>query len=129
MAKDEKKLIWEEKEGIVYLNMEKAYEESSIEDLILETKKVLEKFQGEAKVLIALTPYLKDPHLRSSQFRQELAEKAKDILKKPGFKKAAIFGGTTITRTIASFVTTAAGLKNIKVFENREKALKWLKEE
>ena len=126
---NEKEIIWEEKEGILYLNMGELKEETSIENLILETKKILEKSQGGARILVNLTPYLEKPRLRSSQFRKELAQKARDILNNPGFKKAAIFGGTNIVSTIASFITTAAGLKNVKIFENRGKALKWLKEE
>jgi hypothetical protein len=44
------------------------------------------------------------------------------------FGKTAIFGLTVIPRAIAKFIIVASGVKNIKVFSDEKKALKWLKE-
>ena len=44
------------------------------------------------------------------------------------FEKIAVYGGNVIARTVGSFVLAAAvGIKNVKLFENKERALKWLK--
>jgi len=113
-------------EGIIYANMSDATSEASIEKMINETKAFLEESGGKGKVLINITPYLGLP-MRSSEFRKRMVEKAKNIIKYPGFAKAAVFGKNIVTRTSAFFIIGATGLKNIKVFDTKEKAVGWLK--
>jgi len=48
------------------------------------------------------------------------------ILRHPNIIKAAIFGGNTFVRTIATFVIGATGRKNIKFFATEKDAREWL---
>lgn len=63
----------------------------------------------------------------SSSFRKRIAEQVENTLNRKEVEKVAIFSDDIFTRTVARFITTASGLKNTKVFSDKEKALKWLK--
>ena len=94
---------------------------SSIE----EAKKSLEKTLGKAKILI----YMKTISIiHSSIFRKTTADKIKAVAEKPGYKKAAIFGPSVTLRTITNFIITASGVKNMRIFNSKKEALRWLKE-
>lgn len=51
----------------------------------------------------------------------------KKIVKNPGFKRVAILGATVTIRVVGSFIVSASGIENIKVFKEKDKALEWLK--
>ncbi len=46
----------------------------------------------------------------------------------PSVEKLALFGASTFIRTVANFITAAAGQSNQRHFPTKEAALKWLKE-
>ncbi|PCI21334.1 hypothetical protein COB64_00425 [Candidatus Wolfebacteria bacterium] len=53
--------------------------------------------------------------------RKKLVENSKD--KK--FGKIAIFGASTLIKTVATFIINASGLDTIRHFPNEEEALQW----
>ena len=58
------------------------------------------ELSGNTSILIDLTSGF---FVTSSKFRKRIAERFKELVKDPGFKKVAVFGGITAT-TIASFI-------------------------
>jgi len=121
------KKVIETKDGIILFDMSDLSSEESILEKIRAIKEALVQANGEGRVLIKMTPFLKNPITRSSIFRKRMAEKAIEVFKEPGFERAAIFGASVVTKTIASFIINASGLNNMKIFDSREKALMWLK--
>jgi len=124
--RDEKSKVWLREDGIVYVVVGKTVSEEEVMDLIDKIEEILKSVPGKAKVLVDVGTVAV---IRSSSFRNKLAKRLRDTVESRGVEKAAFFGQKLITRTIVSFIVMASGLKNLKVFENKEKALKWLKED
>ena len=99
--------------------------EGDIYELIKEAREAIEKLSGKAKILIDISGATV---FRSAQFRKKTAGQLRDIAENIGFKRAAMFGGGLIRRTIASFVIVASGVKKMRIFETKEEAVKWLKQ-
>ena len=118
--------VWVDDKGIVNIQVAKAIIAEEAYALIDVAEKFLRNSQGKGKVLIHVFPY-KGPFVATFKFRKTVSEKIKKIIKDPGFKKVAICGITTIIKTVSSFIITASGVKNMKVFGTKEEALKWLK--
>ena len=126
ISKEEKSKVWIGKDGILNIVIRMKDPEENIIDLLEEVKRVLSTLGNRVKILVDISgPVL--GHMRSSQLRKGVAKNVNEWRQKVNFEKAALFGGDAIRRTISSFVITATGLKNIKVFETKEEALKWLK--
>jgi len=121
----DKSMVFVGRDGIINVELAKTMEEKDVEQLVTEIEEIMKKTPGKARILFNLTSTT--THIRSSQFRKELAERIKKIDKNIGFTKVAFFGGNLIIRTIASFIIATAEFKNIKIFLNREEALKWLR--
>jgi len=119
----EKMSIWRDKEGIVNVRMIRSLNPENIKNLIEQAREFAKTLSEKPKVIVDITSGL-DP--LSSQFRKEIAVYVKELVENPGFKKVAIFG-RIVARTIGSFIIAASGEKNIKMFKNKEEALKWLK--
>jgi hypothetical protein len=45
----------------------------------------------------------------------------------PSIRKYAFVGASVFIRTVANFITAAAGQKNARHFSSEEEALKWIK--
>ena len=125
-SKEEKSKVWIGKDGILNIVISMQNPEENIIDLLEEVKKVLSALGDRVKILVDISGSVLG-HMRSSQLRKGVAKNVNEWRQKVNFEKAALFGGDAIRRTISSFVITATGLKNIKVFETKEEALKWLK--
>jgi len=121
--KDENR-VWIGDDKIIYVDIVKADKEEDIIGLLDNLIEVVKGFSGNARILINI---ITTQIISSPQFRKKVGEKFKD-LEKLYFKRTAMCGGNIVTRTIANFIISAAGLKNIKVFVAREEAIKWLKE-
>lgn len=118
--------VWVDDKGIVNIQVAKAIIAEEAYALIDVAEKFLRNSQGKGKVLIHVFPY-KGPFIATFEFRRTVSKKIKEIIKDPGFKKVAICGITTIIKIVSSFIITASGVKNMKVFGTKEEALKWLK--
>ena len=124
MEKEENKVSIRE-DGIVYIEIGKRVSEKGIIDLIDRLMEILKRLPKKSKILLNIgTLFL----IRSSVFRKELSDKVKFIFQEYDFGKAAFYSSNIKTRTVVSFVITATGLKNMKVFQTQEQALNWLKE-
>ena len=121
-----KNKVWLDKEGIVNIQVAKEITAEESYVLIDVAERFLRNFQGKGKVLIHVFPY-KGPFVATFKFRRTVSERIKGIMKDPGFKKVAICGITTVIKIVSSFIITASGVKNIRIFETKEEALKWLK--
>ena len=115
--------VWVDKEGIVNIKMIKDLTSENVKTLIREGRELAKNFLRKSKVIIDISSGLSSIPF---QLRKEIGGYVKELVESPGFEKVAIFGGI-IARTIASFIIAASGEKNIKVFETKEEALKWLK--
>lgn len=118
--------VWIDDKGIVNIQVAKEITAEESYALIDVAEKFLRNSQGKGKVLIHVLPY-KGPFIATFKFRKTVSERIRGIIKDPGFKKVAICGMTTIIKTVSSFIITASGVKNMKVFGTKEEALKWLK--
>ena len=63
---------------------------------------------------------------QSSKFSSSARKIWVRFLQNENIKRAAMFGGNVVVRTLASFVIAATGKKNIKFFSEKDKALEWL---
>lgn len=120
--------VWINKDNIICLGIGQSPTKEDIENVIDEVEKILKELKGQGKVLIHTSPYL-GPVLSGAGFRKKLAEKTKKVFKEIGFKKIAIFGGDMMSRTITMFIISASGIKDMRVFKKKEKALEWLKQD
>ncbi len=123
---EEKTKIWIDKEGILNIKLFMKDTAVEVEDLLKDAKESLLTSGAKTKILVDISGVIVG-HMRSSQLRKEVVKSIKEWIKEAKFEKAAVFGGDIIKRTITSFILVASGIKNIRVFETREKALKWLK--
>lgn len=123
-SEEDKTKVWADKDGTVHIKVTEVAAEQDVYKLIKEAREVIEKLSGKAKILIDISGAAV---FRSAPFRKKAAEQVGDIAKNIGFKRAAMFGGGLIRRTVASFVIAASGIKNMRIFETKEEALKWLK--
>ena len=92
-------------------------------DLFNKGEDLARELSGNTSILIDLTSGF---FATSSKLRKEIAEKFKELVKDPGFKKVAVFGGIAAV-TVASFIISLNKMENVKTFTKKEDALKWLK--
>lgn len=114
------------KDNIIYIEITK--EDLSGEyilELMKEAIEVIRKFSGKAKLLAKFSkPVLK---VGSSKERKKMVKLIEDAYKDPGFDKLAICGVNTLLKIVSFFVVKATKIENIRIFESKEEALKWLK--
>lgn len=128
MGPEERGGVWIGDDGIVHIEITRVVTGEYVDKLIKKVKLVLEEFSGKGKILVNMGNMADTLGIRSSHFRKKSVEQARDLIKNPGFEKAAIFKGNVMQRTIASFIIVASRQKNIKIFLKKEEALDWLKE-
>jgi len=118
----EEMTIFLDGEGIVNVKMIRSLNSENIKNLIWKAREFAKTLSGKPKIIVDITSGL---DRLPFQLRKEIGEYVKELVEDPGFEKVAIFGGV-IARTIGSFIIAASGEKNIKMFKNKEEALKWL---
>jgi len=118
--------MWVREDGIWQIQIDKEWNEESLDSLIEVYKKTTQEQTIKPKILVNMTYAARIP---SSSFRKKASVFAKEAARIFSFERVALYGGGNIRKIIISFVTKAAGLKNIKFFSTEEEALKWLKEE
>jgi hypothetical protein len=123
MDKKEESKIWLEENNIVSVKIGKNVKGEKIMDLFNRGEKIAQDISGNILILIDLTSGF---FATSSSLRKEIAERFKGLVKDPGFKKVAVFGGIAAI-TVASFIISLSKIENVKTFTKREDALKWLK--
>ncbi len=106
-------------EGILVYRLCVAVDEKEAQRLDEAGRVFLER--GEAdRILIDIR--------RSTDFSSAARRRWVAFLKNPAIKKAAIFGGSTFIRTLATFVIGASGRKNVRFFATEQEARAWLHE-
>lgn len=118
--------VWIRKDGIWQIQIDKEWNEESLDSLIEVYKKTTQEQTIKPKILVNITYAARIP---SSSFRKKASVFAREAARIFSFEKVALYGGGNIRKIIVSFITRAAGLKNIKFFSTEKEALKWLKEE
>jgi hypothetical protein len=113
-------------DGILRTTIGASLTEEEVEKLINDALDLSQKKGGRTKVLVN---FLAAPHIPSVIFRKKIVKSIKEALKEVKNWKIATYGGGTIQKTVASFVASASGLKNIKFFKSETEALEWLKRE
>jgi len=93
---------------------------------------------AEAEALLEATEKMAQEHGSKVDWLLDLSEikkptsKARKILVKvtahPGIGKSAYVGASIFLRTVANFITAAAGKANARHFATEDEALKWIKE-
>ncbi len=125
MAQEKENKVWIDEKGTIHIFETEPFTEQDIYHILETAKEALKKLRGKGKILVKITEKVTIP-VTSSYTRKILVEETKNIIKDPGFEKAAIYGGSAVSRTVASFIIMATGVKNIKIFKTKEKALEWL---
>ncbi len=120
---EDKHKVWTEKDNVVHIELAETIDEQGVEILFERIKRILRDIPEGAKFLVDMNH---TSIIRSSEFRKNAAEGMKSIHRNFAFYKIAIFRGNITMRTIASFIIVASGLKNVKIFKTKEKAVKWL---
>lgn len=123
MKNNEESNIWLDENNVVNVKISKNVEGGKIMDLFNRGEKIARELSGNTSILIDLTSGF---FATSSKLRKEIAEKFKELVKDPGFKKVAVFGGIAAV-TVASFIISLGKMENVKTFTKREEALNWLK--
>lgn len=120
--KNEKyKIWWDEEHQIIRNQSEGDFEDVDAKDQIIAIHKLADSIPGKVAVLNDLT----NAGTASSGARKTYAE----TMKSDKISKHAFLGMRTMTRVIVSFIMKASGVKNTKFFDNKEDAIRWLKEE
>ena len=118
--------VWMGDNGIIYVEVADRLNQESVFELFEKIVEMLRTFSGRRKLLIHINQ--STIFTPSSLWRKEITNKIIAASKELEFEKIAVYGGNVIARTVGSFVLAAAvGIKNVKLFENKERALKWLK--
>ena len=113
-------------EDIIYMEIFGDVNENVFE-IFEEAIEMAKRFSGKTKALLSFEKPLASLE-GGSERRKKLVEMTKKAYKDPGFEKLAICGLSTLIRIAAYFVVKATKLDNIRVFESKKEALKWLKE-
>ena len=126
MERKKENKIWTGKDNIIYVEVvDKDLSGENVFKIMEDTVKIAREFSGKAKILANfIKPVFK---VGDSKFRKKLVGLIIEMYKDPGFEKVAICGVSTIVRVASLFVAKTAKLTNIRTFENKEQALKWLK--
>jgi len=122
-----KNKVWMGEEGIVYVKIVRMVGEQDISDLIEGIKAYAKGPFDKLKIAVDTEDLKITASIRSSQFRKVAAHKARNCAQDMPIGKVAIFGRSTVERTIASFVIAASRMENMKLFSTKEQALEWLK--
>ena len=123
MKNKEESRIWLDENNIINVKIGKNVEREKIMDLFNRGEKITRELLDNPSILIDLTSGF---FVTSSKLRKEIAERFKELVKDPGFKKVAVFGGIAAI-TVASFIISLSKIENVKTFTKREDALRWLK--
>jgi len=118
--------LWLGEDGILYVKIGTAMNEKIAEELANSYIEIAKKLPGQIKALVDMSQVSHTSLGVSSEFRKKIVENIKEAFKKYGFKKAAIWGGGIMQRTVVRFILAAARIENIRFFKTEEEALKWL---
>ena len=122
MINKEESKIWLDENNIINVKIDKNIKTEEIMNLFDKGEEFGRELSGNTSILIDLTSGF---FVTSSKFRKEIAERFKDLIRDPGFKKVAVFGGI-VAITVASFIISLSKMENVKTFTKREDALRWL---
>ena len=123
MENKEESRVWLDENNIINVKIGKNVDGEKIMDLFNRGERLSREFLDNPLILIDLTSGF---FVTSSKLRKEIAEKFKELVRDPGFKKVAVFGGIAAV-TVASFIISLSKMDNVKTFTKREDALRWLK--
>ena len=124
--KEEKNKVWIDEGGILVIKIAKILVSEDAFKLISKGERFLVTLGGRGRILIEVLPGV-DSFSVTSEFRKTVSMRLKEIVQNPGFERVAILGATAIIRMVGSFIVSASGIENIKIFREKEKALEWLK--
>jgi hypothetical protein len=122
MADDERfRIWWDEEEEVVRARAFGVLDEEAAKGIWQETTRMAKEHGDNIDWLIDLSQMTK------------ATSKARKILAKatghPSINKYALSGASIFIRTVANFISAAAGQKNARHFATEEEAFRWLKEE
>ena len=127
---EEENKIWIDKEGIINLKITKpVFTEDDFDKMLAKIIETVENVPvGKRKALVDLTLEKVFTVGQRTKIRKKGVEALKENFKKLGLEKVALFTGSVTVKVIMSFMITAAGIDNVRVFGTKEEALNWLKE-
>lgn len=110
-------------DNIVYI---KYKPQMSIDDVSVYIRELTEVVEASAEPVCILTDIGPTQGIISSAIRSKIAEGIKP-LKKNIHKSAVVGFNSFFKKSAVSIVLTLSGRKDIKIFDDKEKALEWLK--
>ena len=120
----EYKIWWDEKEGILRGQIIGDQDEESAKRILEKSDKLTASLNGRGIKVVNSLYDMSRAGTASSKARKIFAES----FKKSTSSKTALFGGGVVQRTIAKFIFTFSGVKNMRYFDTEDEALRWLKE-
>jgi len=115
------KVWWDENDEIVRAQAYDELDEKAALGILQETKKMAQKHGDNLNWIIDLSQMTK----ATSKARKILAKASGH----PSTQKYAFCGASIFIRTVANFLTAAAGQKNARHFATEKEALMWIKED
>ena len=113
------KIWWDEKEEIIRAVIIGEFDEQLRREYKEENRKLFEQFGSKVNALVDVSQVTK-----TTSYGRQIGT---EVVQHPNVGDLAFVGASTFVRTVANFITRAAGKKNIKHFATEEEALKWLK--
>lgn len=113
---------WDPADKLVLVKVWGAHEKKDAEEFKNISEDFLAKFPevDPAKMLIDCS--------EQGKMNYEARKIYTEAIKLPRQAFIAVFWKNTLVRITAGFLLTASGRKNLKLFENKEKAVAWLKQ-
>ncbi len=109
---------WDEEMNIACAKADGVIDEAAANFILLETARIAQLYGNEINWLINLSGMTQ----ATFRARKILAE----VSGHPSIRKYAFAGASTFIRTVANFVSAAAGQKNARHFATEKDALEWI---
>lgn len=112
---------WVDKEGYIRAEIIGEHDKDNAEKIIKEINELIKEREKDGLVLIDMTrtgrPTSKARKLHANNMKTQAKH----------FKKAALFGASTMNRVMANFIIKASGRGDkVRYFTTEENAIKWL---
>lgn len=114
------RIWWDKDSGFARAEAIGVIDESVARFILLETERIAQEHSENVDWLINLNQMTK----ATSKARKILVQ----VLAHPSISKYAFVGASTFIRTVANFLTSAAGQPNAKHFATEEEAMNWIEE-
>jgi UDP-N-acetylmuramyl pentapeptide synthase len=119
MNENKSKVWWDDQQKIVMVKVVGNIDVNSAKELMATIKEVAEKRPGKALILNDMSGAGR-PDSAARKYMMEATQPER-------IEKMAYFGADLMASVVVPFIMRTRGVKNVKFFGSKEKAIKWLK--